>query len=462
MTDTATNLHTLHEPPHADDVELAVLGAIFINNSTMDHVADILREPDFYRAAHQRIFIAMKALYGKREPIDSVTLVEELERAKALDAVGGLGMIASLGTATPTSANATHYAKIVRQKSVLRKLIAAGQGILSTAHRQTEDVDEVVDQAVRSVLEVAQDTVREDVVSLEQIIHETIDHLGKIAQSGEFASGVPTGFMDLDHMTNGFQPGDLIILAARPAMGKTSFALNCAQYAASPHGGNKSVLFFSLEMSRASLGLRLLCSTADLNLAAMRSAQMIEAHYARLVDAASALYETRLYIDDTSNISVGDIRSIARRLKAEKGLDMIIIDYIQLMRAGKNVQSREQEIAQISRSLKQLAKELEVPVIALGHLNRMVEQRPDKRPRPADLRESGALEQDADLILFIYRDEVYNEDTAEPGVAEIIIGKQRNGPTGTAKLGFHKEVTRFVNLSYRRDVPESDGDDEEY
>ncbi|MCZ7584931.1 MAG: replicative DNA helicase [Deltaproteobacteria bacterium] len=277
-------------------------------------------------------------------------------------------------------------------------------------------------------------------------MQDTIKSLGEIAKSGEFVSGVPSGFYKLDEVTNGFQKGDLIILAARPAMGKTALALNCAAHAASPAGGSKKVLVFSLEMPRAQLGQRLLCMEAGINLSALRSAQLIEANYPDLVRAASTLYESKLFIDDTGNLSVMDVRTKARRLKAEAGLDMIVIDYIQLMRAHRNVQSREQEISQISRGLKILAKELEIPVIAVAQLNRMVEQRADKRPMPSDLRESGALEQDSDLIIFVYRDGYYNEESERPDVAEIIIGKHRNGRTGKIELRFEAQYTRFQNL----------------
>jgi len=459
MPDTET---ILKEPPHSEEAELAVLGGIFIRTDALDEISDQLNEEDFYRTAHRQVYASMRSLHQKRTPIDPITLSKELTAAGHFEGVGGLEFINRLTDITATTANIVHHARIVWDKALLRRLITASHEIISRAYSPGEEAEAVLDDALGQVLEVAQERMREGVLPLEKIIHETISWVEKVAASGEVVSGVPSGFYDLDKLTNGFQKGDLIILASRPAMGKTSFALNCAAHAASKKGGNKKVLFFSMEMPRAQLGQRLICSQGGINLSSMRSAKMIEANYQDLIKAAGALYETGLYIDDTGNISVMDIRTKARRLKAEVGLDMILIDYIQLMRTQRQVQSREQEISGISRGLKILAKELEVPVIALAQLNRMVEQRPNKRPLPSDLRESGALEQDSDMILFIYRDVIYNED-ADPEAAEIIIGKHRNGPLGKADLLFQAPFTRFINRSARDDAddyaPRDDEDD---
>jgi replicative DNA helicase len=449
MSDTG---NIINEPPHSDDAELAVLGGIFLRNNAFDQVGDTLKEEDFYRTSYRHVYASMRELHHKREPIDALTLAEQLTKAGNFEAVGGVEFLSTLGDATPLSANIVHYAKIVSEKALLRQLIAASHEILSRAYSASEDVEEVLDSAVAEILDIAQERAREGIVPLDQIIHETIQQLAAIAQSGVTVSGVPSGFYDLDNITNGFQKGDLIIIAARPSMGKTAFALNVATHAASKKGGSKKVLIFSMEMPRAHLGQRLLCSEAGISLSNMRTAQMIEANYQALVQAGAALYETKLFIDDTGNLSVMDIRAKARRLQAEKGLDMIIIDYIQLMRVHKDVQSREQEISSISRGLKILAKELGIPILALAQLNRMVEQRDNKRPRPSDLRESGALEQDSDLILFIYRDFMYNKNTEDPDLAEIIVGKHRNGPLGTVRLKFEGQFTRFVNRSGRDDM----------
>ncbi|MCC6158585.1 MAG: replicative DNA helicase [Deltaproteobacteria bacterium] len=439
------------EPPHSDDAELAVLAGILLRAAALDQIGTQLRDEHFYRTAHRLVFSAMVDLHRARAPIDPITLAERLRVRGQLEEIGGLVFIDRLMDVTATSANIANYAQIVVEKAILRRLISVSHDILAQSYNPADEVDEIVDHAVASVLEVASQTAEEGVVPLDTIIRETIAHLSKVAQSGEIHSGVASGFFDLDRYTNGFQKGDLIICAARPGMGKTSFALNVAQFAASEMGGGKTVLFFSMEMPRAQLGLRLICSLAGVDMADMRTPERIEMHFPQLIEAAQALYTSRLHIDDTANLSVQDVRMKARRLKAEKGLDMVCIDYIQLMRAQKNVQSREQEIAQISRNLKILAKEMEIPVIALAQLNRMVEQRDNKRPRPADLRESGALEQDADMILFIYRDDFYNEDSPEPGIAEIIIGKHRNGPIGTAKLIFDGRHTRFQNRAQMGD-----------
>lgn len=438
----------LKEPPHSDDAELAVLGGVMIRNNALDQIADQLKDEHFYRTAHRLVYAAMTRLHEQRGPIDPITLSETLRAAGQLEEVGGLPFIDRLMDITSTSANVGRYAELVVEKAILRRLIASAHDILARSYQPADEVEQIVEESVASVLEVSNQAVRESVVPIKDIMKETIAHLTSIVDTGEVWSGVPSGFVDLDKLTNGFQRGDLVIVAARPSMGKTSFALNCAEFAAAKRGGGKTALFFSMEMPRTQIGLRLICSLAGVDMSDMRNPDRIEAHFQQLVDAAQELYENKLYIDDTANLSVLDLRTKARRLKAEKGLDMVLIDYIQLMRSARNVQSREQEIAGISRGLKIMAKELDVPVIALAQLNRMVEQRTNKRPMASDLRESGALEQDADVIMMIYRDEVYTkEECVEPGIAEIIIAKHRNGPTGTVKLAFDSRHTRFRNLT---------------
>jgi len=445
----------LREPPYSDEAELAVITGICWRNDAIDQIADQLSEEHFYRTAHKLVYRTMVALHQKGDTIDLVTLGEALKTSGSLDAIGGLAFLANLLNTATTSASIVSHANVVFEKAMLRRLINAAHNILADAYTPTRDADEIIEDAERAVLEVAEEKIKEGIIPISSIVRDSIKHLEDIAKTGNPVSGVPSGFADLDRMTNGFQKGDLIILAARPAMGKTALALNIAAHASSKYEAHKNVLFFSLEMPRTQLGLRLICSTAEINLSAMRNAQLIEANFDRLTKSAGELYESRLFIDDTGALSLMDIRSKARRMKAEHGLDMVFIDYIQLMEPPKASQNREQEISKISRNLKLLAKEMEIPVIALAQLNRSPEARTDKRPLMSDLRESGALEQDADMIIFIYRDEVYNQERDDNrGKAEIILSKHRNGRTGSIELEFQGQYARFRSVARRDNVPE--------
>lgn len=423
-----------------------MLGAIFINNDAYIQISDGLEPGDFYLRSHGDIYAAMEALCLRQDPVDPITLAQELEkRGVELD----LELIASLGADTPTSANIGHYAKIVKDAANRRRLFTDLREVAVAARDGDGEVEDLVDKALTTVMGMSADVTQGKAVTLDQIIHETIDHLDKIYRGDAEADIAPTGFYDLDAKIQGLEKGRLIILAARPAMGKTAFALRLARNVAEQ---GRRALMFSLEMSRAQLGLRLISEIAEIPTSVLRAKQLMEVHFSRMIEAAATLYELPLVIDDSTNVGISDIRAIARRMKAQGCLDVIFIDYLQLMRTRSSADTREREIAEISRGLKLLSKELDVAIVCLAQLNRKCEERTDKRPVPSDLRESGSLEQDADMVLFIYRDEVYNNDTEEPGVAEIIVGKNRDGEIGKVKLGFEASLTRFYNRSQREDA----------
>src|SRR5688500_1017600 len=448
MPEVATPERTL---PHNLDAEKSVLGAILIYNDAFNHAAELIDSRDFFRDAHRRIFDKMVALSERGDPIDFITLKEELTRGGDLDDVGGPAYIASLADGVPRSANVQYYARIVKEKATLRNLIHSANKILAEAYEAEQEPDLLLDEAERAIFAIAEDRIREGFVPLRDLVQSSFSTIEKLQQHKGLVTGVPTGFVDLDEITTGFQPSDLILVAARPSMGKTSFVLNIAQHVGT--STQMTVGFFSLEMSKEQLFIGLLTSGARIDAHRFRTGFLSEKDYGRLSHALGTLAEARVFIDDTASIGVLEMRAKARRLKAEHGLHLLVIDYLQLMQGRGRFESRQAEIASISRSLKGLAKELNVPIVALSQLSRASETRADHRPQLSDLRESGALEQDADVVMFIYRAEQYrdadgNQNTEEAGTAEIIIGKQRNGPIGTVKLAFIKEHTRFENLAH--------------
>ncbi|MGB2714160.1 MAG: replicative DNA helicase [Vicinamibacterales bacterium] len=448
MPETVAPERTL---PHNLDAEKSVLGAILIHNDAFDHAAELIDSRDFFRDAHRRIFDRMVALSERGDAIDFVTLKEELSRSGDLESVGGPAYVASLADGVPRSANVEYYARIVKEKSTLRNLIHSANKILSDAYEAEQEPDLLLDEAERQIFAIAENRIREGFVPLRDLVQSSFSTIEKLQQHKGLVTGVPTGFVDLDEMTSGLQPSDLVLVAARPSMGKTSFVLNVAQHVGT--NTQMTVGFFSLEMSKEQLFMRLLTSEARIDAHRFRSGFLSEKDYGRLSHALGTLAEARVFIDDTASIGVLEMRAKARRLQKEHGLHLLVIDYIQLMQGRGRFESRQQELASISRSLKGLAKELHVPIVALSQLSRAPETRSDHRPQLSDLRESGALEQDADVVMFIYRQEQYRDDDGQPeqgaeGVAEIIVGKQRNGPTGTIKLAFIKEHTRFENLAH--------------
>lgn len=432
-------------PPQNNEAEQAVIGGMLIDNDATNKVLEFLEEEDFYRDAHRKIFRAIIELYQKNEPADLITVTNTLKIRKTLEDIGGTSYIASLVDSVPTAANITYYAKIVREKAVLRKLISSATEIAEKGFNDDADVDGFLDDAERIIFEIAQKRIRQSFWPLRDLIKDSFKTIERLYERKELITGVPTGFPDLDRLTAGFQPSDLVVIASRPSMGKTSLALNMVTHAAVEAGIPSAI--FSLEMSKEQLVQRMLCSEARVSGSKLRGGFLSESDWPKLTRAAGTLSEAPIFIDDTPALNVLEVRAKARRLKKERGLGLLIVDYLQLMRGVGRVESREREISEISRSLKALAKELNVPVVALSQLNRGVEARHDRRPQLSDLRESGSIEQDADVVMFVYRDEMYNPESPEKGVSELIIGKQRNGPTGRVKLAFLSEFTRFENLA---------------
>ncbi|MGZ3536856.1 MAG: replicative DNA helicase, partial [Thermodesulfobacteriota bacterium] len=429
MSDADFSSHKL--PPQHIEAEQSVLGGILIENYAINKVMEILKPDDFYRDSHRKIFEALIVLSERDEPADSITLTNELKNSGHLDSVGGASYVASLIDLIPTAANIEYYAKIVREKAILRKLIQTSTDIITQSYEDRGDVEGFLDEAERAIFDISENRVRPSFYPIKDVVKGSFKILERLYEKKELVTGVPSGFKELDRMTAGFQPSDLIIVAGRPSMGKTAFCLNLAQYAAIEK--KNPVAIFSLEMSKEQLVIRMLCSEAHVEGTKLRSGFLGESDWPRLTIAAGNLSDAPIYIDDSAALSVLELRAKARRLKTERGgLGMLIVDYLQLMKGRARVESRQQEISEISRSLKALAKELNIPVIAVSQLSRKTEERTGNRPQLSDLRESWAIEQDADLILFIYRDEVYNrsEDNPNRGKAEIIIGKQRNGPIG--------------------------------
>lgn len=445
MKDIDASLYKI--PPQNLEAEQSILGGILLDNQALNNVLEIIKVGDFYSEAHRKIFKAINDLSERSEPCDLITLANILKDRKQIDQIGGMAYLASLVDNVPSAANIAHYSKIVKEKAILRGLIDAATDILNKSYNVGADIDQVLDEAEHTIFEISENKVRPTFYPFKSVVKESIKTIERLFERKELVTGVPTGFERIDEITSGLQKSDLIIIAGRPSMGKTAFALDIAKNAAAESG--IPVAVFSLEMSKEQLAIRMLSSDAKVDSQRIRKGFLGETDWPRLIAAASRLSEAPIFIDDTPAITVLEMKAKARRLKADQGLGLIILDYLQLMRSGGFKDSREQEISEISRSLKALAKELNVPVIALSQLNRKVEDRTNRRPQMADLRESGAIEQDADVIAFIYRDEVYNrsEDNPDKGIAEIIIGKQRNGPTGVVKLAFLEKFTCFENLA---------------
>ena len=442
-------------PPYSEDAEQAVLGAMLIDTDAIMRASEIVDDTMFYREAHRRVFRAMMALTERREVVDPLTLTDELARRGELEISGGGEYISSLIDAVPTAANVEYHARIVREKAMLRRLIEVSTSIVSEAFAARTTAAEMLDAAEHKILQLSQARGAVDFTRIKELLWPTMERIEALSKGGKIITGVPSGFADLDELTSGFQPSELIIVAARPAMGKTSFCLNLAQHAAIEH--NIPIAFFSLEMSKESLVQRLLTSEARIDAQRMRKGLLRDDDFPRLARAAGILSSAPIYIDDSAGISLLEMRSRARRLKVDSGVGMVIVDYLQLIQGPSSAENRQQEISQISRSLKSLAKELAVPVIALSQLSRAPEQRTgeSKRPQLSDLRESGAIEQDADLVVFLFRPEVYEGPTDKDGNSlegrsEVIVGKQRNGPIGTVNLYFHKHYTRFESYTARQ------------
>lgn len=442
-------------PPQNIEAEQAVLGAIFLSDAALITATEKLMPEDFYRAAHQRIYQVMVELAEKGEPVDLVTVTSDLQDRKWLEEIGGVAYLGDIANAVPTAANVEYYSRIVEEKSVLRRLIRVATDIAAEGYANEEEVDTILNEAEKTILEVSHRQNTSAFISIKDVLVETYDRIEMLQNQTGDITGIATGFTELDKMTAGFQRNDLIIVAARPSVGKTAFALNIAQNVATKT--EESVAIFSLEMGASQLVQRMLCAEGNIDAQRMRTGALNDEDWQKLTMAMGSLSKAGIYIDDTPGVKVNDIRAKCRRLKQENGLGMIMIDYLQLIQGnGRSGENRQQEVSEISRTLKAIARELEVPVIALSQLSRGVEQRQDKRPMMSDIRESGSIEQDADIVAFLYRDDYYDKESENQNIIEIIIAKQRNGPVGTVELAFVKEYNKFVNLDRRhneRDMP---------
>lgn len=445
-----TDLLTDRIPPQSIEAEQAVLGAIFLEPAALTVASEILIPEDYYRTAHQKIYNTMLKLNDHGKAVDVITVTEELAAAKDLEDVGGVTYLTELAESVPTAANIEYYARIVEEKSLLRRLIRTATTIAQEGYNREDEVDALLNEAEKSIMEVAQRKNTSAFHNIKDVLVRTYDNIEMLHNRKGDVTGIPTGFAELDHMTAGFQRNDLIIVAARPSVGKTAFALNIAQNVATKTDEN--VAIFSLEMGAEQLVMRMLCAEGNINAQNLRTGSLTDEDWRKLTMAMGSLSNSGIYIDDTPGVRIGEIRSKCRRLKQEQGLGMILIDYLQLIQgSGRSGENRQQEVSEISRSLKALARELEVPVIALSQLSRGVEQRQDKRPMMSDIRESGSIEQDADIVAFLYRDDYYDKESENKNIIEIIIAKQRNGPVGTVQLAFVKEYNKFVNLERRFD-----------
>lgn len=451
MKDSDVKLDKL--PPQNIEAEQSILGAILIDNDALPRALEIIDIDDFYKQSHRTIFNAMVELFEKNEPIDLITITDCLKRREEIDAVGGVFYLSSLVNMIPTAANIKYHSKIVRERALLRGLLRSANEIASRVYEDNFEAEELVDYAEKSIFDVSDKRIKASFVTLKEVIKSSFEMIEHLYDKKEVITGIPSGFRDLDDLTTGFQKGDLVVVGGRPSMGKTALALNIAQYVGLEV--KEPVAIFSLEMAKEQLAFRMLCSEAMVNSNSIRKGFIKKEDWHKLTSAASNLTGAPIFIDDSSAITVLELRAKARRLKMEHGLSLVIVDYLQLMKGKGSFERREQEISDISRSLKALAKELNVPVVAVSQLNRSVEQRRPPKPILADLRESGAIEQDADVILFLYRNEIYNKD-AKKGEAEIIVAKQRNGPTGIVNLTFISNCTRFLNRTDRgyQDVEE--------
>ena len=446
MAQLAQAPSTAPVPPQNLEAEESVLGAMMLSPGAIGAVSELLDGSDFYRESHAKMYRAAVDLYGKSEPVDAITLVDALEERGQLEEVGGRGRIHELAALVPATANAAHYARIVRELSTLRGLIRAGGQIAQLGWDRPGETTDLVDRAEQIMFELSQTRVASEFSHIEDLLKESFERITKLYEAGEDVTGVPSGFRDLDRLTSGFQPGNLVIVAARPSMGKSAFGLGIAANLAVRH--ETPVALFTLEMSKAEVTQRLMCSEAKVESNRLRSGKLAADDWPRLTAACDALMKAPIYVDDAGSINMMEIRSKARRLKSkEPNLGLIVVDYMQLMTSGATVENRVQEVSQISRSLKVLARDLDVPVLAMSQLSRAVEQRHDKRPILSDLRESGSIEQDSDLVLFIYRDEYYNDNSDQQGLAEVHLAKHRNGPTDSIKLSFLRRYTKFTDLA---------------
>ena len=437
-------------PPHDTEAEQAVIGSMLTDKDAIISAIEVLKEEDFYREDNKTIYEAILNLYNRAEPVDIITLKAELSSMGKLDSIGGLEYLAELPDKVPTTSNVEKYIKIVEEKSLLRSLIKTANDIIKLGYDETQDVEFLMDQAEKKIFDTIQSRNQKGYSSIKDILVDTFTQLEQLYNQKQHITGVPTGFADLDYKTAGMHGSELILVAARPAMGKSAFALNIATYAATR--GNAPVAIFSLEMSKEQMVNRILCSEAMVDSNKVRTGKIDDEEWGKLADASGILSESKIFIDDTPGISIMEIRAKCRKLKLEQNIGLVVIDYLQLIQgSGKRGASREQEISEISRSLKILAKEINVPVIALSQLSRAVEQRPDHRPMLSDLRESGAIEQDADIVMFLYRDDYYNEESEKKNIAEVILAKHRAGSTGTVELLWLASYTKFANIERYRE-----------
>ncbi len=432
-------------PPHSIEAEQSVLGAMILDKEAINTAVEIIKPEDFYKEANKEIFEAIIDLYNKNEPVDLITLSEELKRRGTLENIGGVTYLADLSSIVGTTANTKYYCKIVEEKSILRRLIKSCDEIILKSYEDSDEVNAIIEKAEKAIFDITQGKHREGFSPLNEVLLSSFSQIEERAANQDALTGITTGFIDLDHKLSGLQKSDLVLVAARPSMGKTAFALNIASNAALK--GGAKVAIFSLEMSKEQLVQRMISSTSHVDLQKIISGRLSEDEWLQIINAIGPLSQAQIFIDDTAGISLMEMKAKCRRLKIEHGLDLVLIDYLQLMQSESRHESRQQEISAISRGLKALAKELDCPVVALSQLSRAPELRSDHRPILSDLRESGAIEQDADVVLFLYRDEYYNQDSEKKNIGEVIIAKHRNGPTGSIELVFKKEFTKFVNMA---------------
>ena len=430
--------------PHSVEAEQSVIGSMIMDRDAIMTASEVITSEDFYQSQYGVLFDAMLELYNEGKPVDLVTLQERLREKDVPPEISSLEFVRDLLDAVPTSANVRHYATIVQEKSMLRKLIKVNEDIANTCYLAREKTEDILEETEKKIFDLLQYRSTGDFVPIKQVVLNALDKIEKASKNKGTVTGIPTGFIDLDYKTSGFQPSDLILIAARPSMGKTAFVLNVAQHMAFKEG--KTVAIFSLEMSKEQLVNRLFSLESKVDSQALRTGNLTDEDWAKLIEGAAVVGKSNLIIDDTPGISIAELRSKCRKFKLEHDLGIIIIDYLQLMSGGKHSESRQQEISEISRSLKAVARELNVPVVALSQLSRAVEQRPDHRPMLSDLRESGAIEQDADVVMFLYRDDYYNKDTDKKNIADVIIANQRNGPIGTVELVWLPNYTKFANM----------------
>ncbi|MTI46228.1 replicative DNA helicase [Sporosalibacterium faouarense] len=436
-------------PPHSIEGEQSVLGAMILDKDAIVAATEILLSEDFYKEAHKEIFESIVEIYDRDEPVDLITLSEELKKRGTLDAIGGVVYLADLSEAVSTTANIKYYCEIVEEKSVLRKLIKASDDIIAKGYEADDEINNIIDLAEKKIFDITQRRGHEGFAPIKDVLLDSFNRIEEMSKKKDGITGLATGFIDLDNKTSGLQKSDLVLIAARPSMGKTTFGINIAQNCALR--SDASVAVFSLEMSKEQLVQRMLSTESHVELGKIINGTLSEDEWPRLVSAMGPLSKSKVFIDDTPGITIMEMKAKCRKLKVEQGLDLVLVDYLQLMQGNGKIESRQQEISAISRGLKGLAKEMECPVIALSQLSRAPELRADHRPILSDLRESGAIEQDADIVMFLYRDEYYNEDTEKKNIGEVIIAKHRNGPTGSIELVFMGQFTKFVNLEKFRD-----------